>query len=244
MSISAAIANAGRNRLKTSAIGLGILAYMGAILYSGVRSWDLMVRTLPSDLLGFAVLGILVLELSALALPLALHYWTISGWHRTSAYVFYVADLILVAANAVLDSAHVSGAVLPGVMGVYSVWVVPAMPILVGAGWAVLLALDPNIKRNDKMREMQEQMRDRVHEMTLQELEAPEIQQIAHAAAKRDALEIAGIARAPRLPAPDKPTQAAKPEQPARVEPARIEVADADPKAPALVTVSRNGKGH
>lgn len=238
MSIRAAIQSAGRNRLKVSAIGIGIVAYIGAIAYSGVRSWDLMSRTLPTELLGFAVLGILVLELSALALPLALHYWTIDGWHRTSAYAFYVVDMILVAANAILDNAHFSGSILPGFMAWYSTWVVPAMPIMVGAGWAVLLALDPHIQRQDKLRAMQAKFEDSIHEQTLAELDTEEIRAIASAAARRGALEIAGLARAPRIQAPQ-PQPDTKPEPtpaPARV----VEVAPTtSPKAP-----SRNGVNH
>lgn len=234
MSFRSAIQQANRNRLQVSAIGLGVLAYLGAILYSGVRSWDLMSRTLPADLLGFAVIGILVLELSAVALPLALHYWTIAGWHRTAAYIFYVADLALVAANAILDSAHIAGSVLPGFMAWYSTWVVPAMPILVGAGWAILLALDPHIRRQDKLREMRQILEDSIADQTLAELDSPDIKSIAAAAAKRDALDIVGLARAPRIQAPQQP-EALRIEKPAaRV----VEVPTAlDPKASSL-----NGK--
>lgn len=147
--IHSAMKDNSRRALRGFAMFLGMLAYLGGLLYAGVRSYDLFARTLPPDLLALALVGILALELTAIGLPLAMHYWTAPGAQRMAAQGFYVVDLVLISANAILDSAQNAGAVLPAFMQAYGVFAVPALPVFVMVCWAVLWALDPASREHD-----------------------------------------------------------------------------------------------
>ncbi len=134
----------GRRALRGLAIFLSVVVYLAGLIYAGVRSYSLFAQTVDSGLLPLAVLGIVALEISALALPLAVHYWTAPGAQRLAALGFYLLDLTLIVANAILDAAHHSGTILPGFMAAYGAYAVPALPVAGMVGWALLWTLDPS----------------------------------------------------------------------------------------------------
>jgi hypothetical protein len=138
-----------RRALKGLAVTLSLIVYLAGLVYAGVRSYSLFARTVEPELLPLAVLGIIALEVSALALPLAVHYWTAPGPQRLAALGFYLIDLGLIIANAVLDAAHHSGTLLPGFLQVYGVYAVPALPVACMVGWALIWALDPASREHD-----------------------------------------------------------------------------------------------
>lgn len=147
--IHSALRDNKRRALAGIAIFLGLIAYVGGLLYAGVRSFDLFAKSIPADLLPLAVVGVLVLEVNAIALPLALHFWTAPGAQRISALSFYILDLTLIAGNAVLDAAHNAGTILPTFIEAYGTYGLPVLPILGMATWAVLWALDPSSREHD-----------------------------------------------------------------------------------------------
>ena len=181
-----------RRALRGLAVGLGIVAYFGGLVYAGVRSYDLFSRTLPAELLPLAVLGILALELPAVGLPLAIHYWTAPGAQRMAAQAFYVADLLLIAANAILDSAHNAGDIVPGFMAAYGVYAVPALPIFVMVTWAALWALDPASREADMRAAVQAATFDAMLAQIVEEAKAVDIADDVRAAAAERARAIVG----------------------------------------------------
>jgi hypothetical protein len=181
-----------RRALRGLAVGVGIVAYFGGLLYAGVRSYDLFARTLPAELLPLAVIGILALELTAVGLPLAIHYWTAPGAQRMAAQAFYVADLLLIAANAILDSAHNAGDILPGFMAAYGVYAVPALPIFVMVTWAALWALDPASREADMRAAVQAATFDAMLAQIVEEAKAVDIADDVRAAAAERARAIVG----------------------------------------------------
>jgi hypothetical protein len=88
-------------------------------------------------------LGLFTLELSAVGLPLAIHFWTAPGVHRIAALAFYFVDLALLAGNAVLDFRLNAGEALTQPMRLYLDFIAPATPLVVGLMWSVLFILDP-----------------------------------------------------------------------------------------------------
>ena len=62
--------------LKSVAIFAGILVYLGMVVYSAVHNWRLLTAGVAPDMVIWAALGVVALEISAVFLPVALHFWT------------------------------------------------------------------------------------------------------------------------------------------------------------------------
>jgi hypothetical protein len=148
------MSEAKRRAFKALAIFLGIAVYAGMLLYAGVHNYSLFVRGLREDLVIFALLGLFTLELSAVGLPLAIHFWTAPGVHRIAALAFYLADLTLLGGNAVLDFHLNAGLPLTPWMRLYLDFVAPATPLLVGLMWSILFILDPANRIRDMEMEL------------------------------------------------------------------------------------------
>jgi len=150
--VSTAMKDNQHRAMRGLAVGLSLLVYLAGLAYAGVRSYTLFAATIDASLLPLAVLGIVALEVSAVALPLAIHFWTQPGAQRFAAMGFYLVDLALIAANAILDAAHHSATVLPDFLTAYGVYIVPALPLFCMAGWSLVWMLDPASRERD-MRE-------------------------------------------------------------------------------------------
>jgi hypothetical protein len=134
----------GRDKaLRSLAIFAGILVYLGMVVYSAVHNWHLMTSGIQPDMVIWAALGVVALEISAIFLPIALHWWTHSHLQRITAFAFYGLDLGLIFVNVVLDYAVNTGEVIPSWLSVYKFFVLPASPIFCGLGWSLLFLLDP-----------------------------------------------------------------------------------------------------
>lgn len=144
-----------RNKaLKAVAIGAGVLVYCGALLYSGVHNFSLLTAGVPEDLIIWAILGVVSLEVTAGAMPIALHYWTHAPLQRMAAMAFYFLDLGIVFLNVAIDFAYVqgTGGALPEWLTLYQLYAMPATPVICGLGWSILWLLDPS-QRDRAMRE-------------------------------------------------------------------------------------------
>lgn len=204
--VSTAMKENSRRALKGLAVFLSLLVYLAGLVYAGVRSYSLFARTVDTELLPLAVLGIVASEVSALALPLAVHYWTAPGAQRLAALGFYVLDLALVVANAVLDAAHHSGSVLPSFMQAYGVYAVPALPVICMIGWALLWALDPSSREHDMVSSVRAATQEALMTQIAKAAQSVDIVESVELAAGEAARALVGetLGRAPRRSA--KPT--------------------------------------
>ena len=135
----------GKNQaLKTLAILAGAFVYLGMILYSAVHNWRLLTTGIEPDMVIWAGLGVVALEISAIALPVALHWWCHAPLQRFLAFGFYALDLGLIFLNVILDYAINTGGALPAWLQIYLFFVVPATPVIAGLGWSLLFLLDPS----------------------------------------------------------------------------------------------------
>ncbi len=127
---------------------LGIIVYLGMLLWTGIHNYNLLTNGVPDGMLLWALIGVVALEANAIALPLALHHWTFAAEHRLAAFLFYILDLALLFLNVALDYGLVAGSqAAPEWLALYHQWVVPATPIVAGITWGVLWALDPHAKQ-------------------------------------------------------------------------------------------------
>lgn len=190
--IKTALQDHGRNGLRGFAMVLSIIVYTAALVYAGVRSYDLFARTLPPDLLGLALLGIVALEVTALGLPLAVHFWTAPGQQRMIAYGFYFLDLVLIIANSILDAAYNSGAILPGFMQWYGVFAVPGLPVFCMVGWALIWMTDPTTREHDMKAAVSAATREALFGRIIEETAQADITAEVQAAARLQVREIVG----------------------------------------------------
>ncbi len=232
--IQNAIQSGSRRALGALAFALSVIVYLAGLIYAGVRSYTLFAATIDPGLLPLAVLGIVALELSALGLPLAIHYWAAPGAQKMAAYGFYLADLALIIGNAILDAAHHSGALLPGFLEAYGVFAIPGLPVLCMAGWALLWALDPASREAD----MVQTVRTATHEALLAQIakatESVDISEAVELAAGEAARALVGetLGRAPRRSGAQLPTYRYNVEAPT-LSPVNEAIADIERRAAA-----------
>lgn len=198
--IKTAMQDHGRGALRGFAVALSLIVYAAALIYAGVRSYDLFARTLPPDMLSLAMLGIVALEVTALALPLAIHFWTSPGQQRMIGFGFYGLDLALIIANSILDAAQNSGAILPGFMQGYGVFAVPGLPVFCMIGWALIWMTDPTTREHDMKAAVRAATREALFGRIIEETAHADITAEVQEAARLQAREIVGetLARAPR----------------------------------------------
>lgn len=198
--VSTALKENSRRALRGLAVTLSLIVYLAGLLYAGVRSYSLFAATIRADLLPLAVLGIVALELSALALPLAVHYWTAPGAQRMAALGFYLLDLGLIVANAILDAAHHSGTLLPEFLQAYATYALPALPVLCMVGWAALWALDPSSREHDMIAAVRAATHEALMGQIQKAAEGVDITRAVEEAAEESARALVGetLGRAPR----------------------------------------------
>lgn len=241
--ISSSMRENGRKALRGLAVALSFVVYLAALIYAGVRSYDLFSRTLPPDMVPLALLGIIALEVTALGLPLAIHFWTEPGTQRMAAYIFYAVDLGLIIGNSVLDAAQNSGTILPEFMAGYGTFAVPGLPVLCMLGWALIWLFDPSTREHDMIAATQAAVRTSLLERIKEQVDETDIGAEVKAAAKAMTRDIVGgtlgqaqSRTSTRRKAQTEPKPETK-EQPDTEAP--TEVAVAAPK----VQISRNGNG-
>lgn len=118
----------------------GGLVYLGVVLLFVSFYETLMAGRFDGFLGVIARIGAFLVAANSIALPLALHFWTVTGWHRAVGILFYAGDIILMSLNVIASAATPETA---------PEWVVnwinysPASIIFVLIGWAVLFMFDP-----------------------------------------------------------------------------------------------------
>lgn len=205
--VSTALKERQHKALKGLAIALSLIVYFAGLAYAAVRSYSLFAATIDPELLLLAVIGIVALEITAIALPLAIHFWTQPGAQRMTAYAFYLLDLALIAFNAVLDAGRHSQTILPDFLTAYGIYILPALPLVCMAGWSLLWLLDPSSRERD----MRESVRAATHAALLSQIqkatEQADVTQAVEEAASEAARALVGetLGNAPRRSEAERP---------------------------------------
>ncbi len=196
-----------KNRaLKGLAVFASILVYVAGLVYAGVHNYTLMTKGVPADLLIWAILGVIALEISALILPITLHWWTHSALQRFAAFGFYLLDLGLLFFNVVVDYGLTAGTALPSWAGLYLAYIVPATPLIAAAAWSMVWLLDPS----ERERAMQETLKASTREALSAKIAVAareaDIESLVEQAARRMVFDIVGttLAGAERRSLPGK----------------------------------------
>lgn len=182
-----------------------IFAYLGFVGYSEWHFYRLITGFLPGDAQVVGVVAVAVTAISALILPLALHFWVRVGKQRTLTLLFTAIHLVIVFANMVLDSALVSGdgAALRGsaFMSLYGTYILPGIVAVYALGWMVIWITDPDAIRIDEEREAAELARSGKVQRKLLVLTSQNeaLEQAFQSTAAREAVNRWAARNAPRL---------------------------------------------
>ena len=130
--------------IKSIAIFFGAIVYLLMVVYSAVHNISLMLRGVNKDAQVWAILGIVALEITAVFLPLAVHYWCHEPLHKFVAFGFYFVDFGLISMNVIADWNANAGDRMPDWVQQYVTWVAPVSPVICGIGWAILWMIDPH----------------------------------------------------------------------------------------------------
>ncbi len=130
----------------------GYLVYLGGIIYVVAHNVNLFSGRMAADFQIWAYVSVFVLALNAIVLPIGIHKKFAPGGQREWALLCYALDILVAAANAVVDGLAVTNQSIVGLLDFYSVYVVTATPIFFGLiVWGVIWLLDPAQKRRDTM---------------------------------------------------------------------------------------------
>ena len=190
---------------------LGVLVYAGMLLWTGVHNYNLLTQGVPDGMLLWAVIGVIALELNAVALPLALHNWTFAATHRLAAALFYVLDLALLFLNVALDYGLVAGTgVAYNWLALYRQFMVPATPIYAGIVWGVLWMLDPEARRKTTVEELRASTQEVLARRLAEAAKSADVEQMVQDAARRLVQDVVGqsLGRYLALPVEHRPDKA------------------------------------
>ncbi len=170
--------------LKQVASVLLLIAYLGAVIYAEVRNYNLLTKTIAPDLMVFALLGIVILGIMAIALPIFLHYSSEPGKERIFAYLLYAADIGMMTANAIIDANLNTTGEATQQMRMWATYGVPSVPLFMLAGIGILWSLSPAQKERDVKQQMKSATRDALLDSVKAYTESEEVHnQIRDAAA-------------------------------------------------------------
>jgi hypothetical protein len=189
-SITTRINNVERNSWKTISYVLGMIVYGGGIFYAEARAFALFTRNLDAELIPMAIVGVVALGITAIAAPLAYHFGTAPGLQRKFLVGFYAFDIVAMGANAILDAAMHSSDVT-SILELWRVYVLPALPLVCLAGWAIYFMIDPSHKRRDKLKTAMEAAEDEMADRMVDGMKSADITAIIQQAANSRANEIA-----------------------------------------------------
>lgn len=231
-SIAEKMQNGQHNAIKGLAQVAGLVVYVGMIAYSAVHNWSLLSAGIAPTMRMWAAVGVIALELTALALPLALHFWLYAPLQRITGFAFYGLDLVMIISNVVLDYAIVgNGGALPTWLQIYKFYVLPATPVACGLGWSLLYLLDPAQRERALTETLRAATREALAGRIAEQAKSADITQAVDSAAGALAREIVGQTLGITPPPQRRPVMAA---------PTRISY-NAESEAPAPAPLSGNG---
>ncbi len=182
--------NRNTKALKMLAVSLAALTYAGAVLYGDIMFIQVMHVAFPSGIMGaLATAGAIMTAVSAITLPIALHYWFAPGMQFVWGIIFWVVDVIALALNAMLAYAVATGQADPWMMQ----WqqVSPATPLLAVIGWGIAFLLDQSHKLRHAQAELEADLIDTHAEQLRQAAKGDGVTETITAGAKAAAAETA-----------------------------------------------------
>jgi len=129
--------------IKFLAIFLAALTYCGAVIYGDVMFISVMHGAFPDGIMGtLATAGAVMTAISAITLPLALHWWFSPGKQFVWGIIFWLLDIAVLSLNAIL--AYQLSTSQPDSLLISWQMFTPATPLFAVFGWGLAFMLDPS----------------------------------------------------------------------------------------------------
>ena len=147
--------NRNQQAMRQTAVVLAALTYAFAVVYGDVMFLSVVSSAFPRGTIleALAYAGAIVTAVSALVLPIALHWWFAPGLQFVAGVMFWFVDIAALVLNSVLAYAIA----LNTVDGTLHVWqmLAPATPMLAVLGWGILFLLDPSHRLRHAVAELE-----------------------------------------------------------------------------------------
>jgi hypothetical protein len=183
--------NRNEKALKIVAIALAAMTYAGAVMYGDIQFLQVMDKAFPNDgvVRALAIAGAVMTAVSALTLPLALHWWFSPGLQFLWGITFWVLDILALGLNAIL-AYQIAVRKVDSMLVTWQM-ISPATPLLAVVGWGLAFLLDPSHKERHAIAEMQADQIDTYAEQMRQAAKSEEVYAEILVAAKLQAREFA-----------------------------------------------------
>lgn len=172
--------------VKWFVIVFSAIVYLAGIVYAEVHGLTMLQKGVAPEMRLWATLGMIAAGISAVLFPIALKVWTIEAKQRIAAYMFYALDFAFLIFNAFTDFNTQQGQTLLPWAQSYVTYILPASPILVGAMWAILWELDPNVKQKVLALTLRAAMREKMARKVADAAKGQNVTAVVNAAAERE----------------------------------------------------------
>jgi len=162
------------------AVTFGGIVYVGVVLAASTLFINFILSAFP-DKAYFSrfvmVVAGVIIGLSALAFPVALHNWAISGLHRKVTIALYFGEMAIIAVNTLVSFgallAKYAGATLPEWIALYEPFTILGM-IYTLAAWGIVFLTDPLATAKAKDLKAEQVYRARISDKRLEWLDSIE----------------------------------------------------------------------
>lgn len=184
--------NRNKQGMKTLSLALAAATYAGAVLYGDIMFLQVMSDVFPSGILGaLAMGGALMTAVSALTLPLALHFWLAPGLQFIAGVIFWAFDVAILALNSILAYAVAAGGPIDPNLALWADFA-PASPLVAVIGWGLIFLLDPSHKLRHAQAELESDLIDIHAEQLRQAARSEDVYKMLTAGAVNNAAEMVG----------------------------------------------------
>lgn len=201
--------NRNTQALKALAITLACLIYAGAVIYGDVMFISMMDNLFPDSpiLYALSISGAVMTAASAIALPIALHWWFSPGLQFVWGIIFWLVDIIALALNSILAFAIANTAAVDTILATWSL-ISPATPLLAVIGWGVAFLLDPSHRRAHAEKELEQDLEDEYARQRMAAAKSDEVRNVILQGALEHAHQYARNVAGARVPGePPKPSK-------------------------------------
>ena len=177
--------------LKVISVALAALTYAGAVVYGDVQFLTVMDKVFPHDpvLRALSMAGAVMTAVSALTLPIALHWWFSPGLQFLWGIAFWCMDILALGLNSILAYELATG----NADSLVATWQIlsPATPLIAVIGWGIAFLLDPSHKERHARAEMEADQIDAYADQMRKAAKSDEVYQEILDAARMRAREFA-----------------------------------------------------
>lgn len=145
--------------LKGLAVIGSVLVYLLIVVYAEYHFFNLISGFVPGGMQVVGMIAVAASGITAILLPVAIHFWFRSGLQLIVGFIFYGIHFLMMFANLILDSSLQGTAIADTpdwIVTVYAPYILPGYIAFYALAWSILWFVDSNSQRIDKRREVEQ----------------------------------------------------------------------------------------